>query len=147
MVAGSPDHQIASSPWQRALLAWMLIILIETAHGILRELFIAPAIGELRARQLGVLVGSVIVLAVAWLTARWLDARTRRLQLMVGALWVALTLSFEILLGRAIGTSWERIVSDYNPAHGGFMLAGLAVLFFAPRIAARLRGVDSERIA
>jgi len=124
----------------------MLIILIETAHGMLRELFIAPAIGALRARQVGVLVGSVIVLAVAWLTARWLDARSRRLQFMVGAQWVALTLIFEILLGRAIGTSWERIGSDFNPARGGFMLAGLAVLFFAPRIAAKLRGVDSGRI-
>ena len=45
---------------------------------------------------------------------------------MVGALWVALTLTFEILLGRAIGASWDRILSDYNPARGGFMLAGLA---------------------
>jgi hypothetical protein len=125
----------------------MLIILAETAHGMLRVLFIAPAIGDLRARQVGVLVGSVIVLAVAWLTARWLDARSRRLQFMVGAQWVALTLSFEILLGRAIGTSWERIASDFNPVRGGFMLAGLAVLFFAPRIAAKLRGVDSGRLA
>jgi hypothetical protein len=125
----------------------MLIILAETAHGILRELFIAPAIGNLRARQIGVLVGSVIVLGVAWLTARWLDARTRRQQFTIGALWVALTLTFEILLGRAIGTSWERIASDFNPARGGFMLAGLAVLFFAPRIAAKLRGVDSGRTA
>ena len=125
----------------------MLIILAETAHGILRELFIAPAIGNLRARQVGVLVGSVIVLGVAWLTARWLDARTRRLQFMIGALWVALTLAFEILLGRAIGASWERIASDFNPARGGFMLAGLAVMFFAPRLAAKLRGVDSGRTA
>jgi len=125
----------------------MLIILVETAHGMVRELFIAPAIGDLRARQVGVLVGSVIVFAVAWLTARWLDARSRRQQFMIGGLWVALTLTFEILLGRAIGTSWERIASDFNPARGGFMLAGLAVLFFAPRIAARLRGVDSGRTA
>jgi len=125
----------------------MLIILAETAHGMVRELFIAPAIGDLRARQLGVLIGSVIVFAVAWLTARWLDARTRGLQLMVGALWVALTLTFEILLGRAIGASWERIASDYNPARGGFLLAGLAVLFFAPRFTAHLRGIDSGRTA
>ena len=147
MVNGSPERPVDTAPWQRGLLAWMLIILAETAHGMLRELFIAPAIGDLRARQVGVLVGSVIVLAVAWLTARWLDARSRRLQFMVGAQWVALTLSFEILLGRAIGTSWERIASDFNPARGGFMLAGLAVLFFAPRIAAKLRGVDSGRLA
>ncbi len=121
----------------------MLIILAETAHGMARELFIAPAIGDLRARQVGVLIGSVIVLGVAWLTARWLDARTRRLQFAIGALWVTLTLTFEILVGRAIGASWERIISDFNPARGGFMLAGLAVLFCAPWLTARLRGIDS----
>lgn len=121
----------------------MLIILAETAHGMVRELFMAPAIGDLHARQIGVLTGSVIVLGVAWLTARWLDARTRRLQFAIGTLWVALTLTFEILVGRAIGASWERIISDFNPARGGFMLAGLAILFFAPWFTARLRGIDS----
>jgi len=119
------------------------MILAETAHGMVRELFIAPAIGDLHARQVGVLTGGVIVLGVAWLTARWLDARTRRLQFAIGALWVALTLAFEILVGRAIGAGWDRIISDFNPARGGFMLAGLAILFFAPWFTARLRGIDS----
>ena len=147
MVAGSREAHIDTAPWRRALLVWMLIVLAETAHGMVRELFIAPAIGDLRARQLGVFIGSVLVIAIAWFTARWLDARTRGVQLMIGALWVVLTLIFEILLGRAIGASWERIASDFNPARGGFMLAGLAVLFFAPRIAARLRSVDAGRTA
>jgi hypothetical protein len=147
MVAGSPGIQIDTAPWRRALLVWMLIILAETAHGMVRELFIAPVIGDLRARQVGVLIGSVIVLGVAWLTALWLNARTRRLQFAIGALWVALTLTFEILVGRAIGASWERIFSDFNPVRGGFMLAGLAILFFAPRIAARLRGIDSGSLS
>ena len=85
------------------------------------------------------LVGSVIILLIAWLTARWLGATQRRAQLIVGAFWVALTLLFEILLGRAIGASWERILSDYNPAQGGFMIAGLAVMLFAPLLAMKLR--------
>ena len=115
----------------------MLIILAETVHGMVRNVFIAPAIGDLRARQIGVLVGSGIVLTIAWLTARWLDARTLRRQLVIGGAWVVLTVTFEILLGRALGASWDRIFSDYNPARGGFMLAGLAVLFLAPWITRR----------
>jgi hypothetical protein len=137
MVTGSAE--VSAVPWQRALLVWMLIILAETAHGMVREIFMAPAIGDLRARQLGVLVGSVIILLIAWLTARWLGARDRRAQLIVGALWVGLTLLFEILLGRAIGTNWDRILSDYNPVRGGFMIAGLAVMLFAPLLAMKLR--------
>jgi hypothetical protein len=38
-----------------------------------------------------------------------------------------------------VDASWERILSDYNPARGGFMVLGLAFMFFAPRLAAKLR--------
>jgi hypothetical protein len=139
MVAGTRAVEVAAVPWQRALLVWMLIILVETVHGMAREIFIAPALGDLRARQLGVVTGSLLVLCIAWLAARWLGAAERRTQLGVGAFWVALTLLFEILLGRAIGASWDRVLSDFNPARGGFMIAGLAVMFFAPMLAMKLR--------
>jgi hypothetical protein len=139
MVAGSRAVEVAAVPWQRALLVWMLIILVETVHGMAREIFIAPALCDLRARQLGVVTGSLLVLCIAWFAARWLGAEERRTHLAVGAFWVALTLLFEILLGRAIGASWDRILSDFNPARGGFMIAGLAVMFFAPMLGVRLR--------
>ena len=64
--------------WRRTTLAWMLIMLLETLHGFVREVFIAPVLGDLRARQLGVLVGCLIVFAIAWLAAPgwwWLVAK------------------------------------------------------------------------
>lgn len=142
MVTGSRAGEVSAVPWQRALLVWMLIMLLETFNGMARELFIAPAIGDLQARQLGVLGGSLIILCIAWLTAPWLAAGERSAQLMIGAFWVALTVLFEITLGRALGLSWDRILSDFNPARGGFMMLGLAVTFFAPMLVAKLRGLS-----
>lgn len=132
-----------ASQWQRAVLAWMLIILAETVHGALREISIAPALGDLRARQLGVAVGCVIIFGIAWLTVRWIGARNRTTLLGIGLMWVCLTLAFEIAFGRAVGASWDRIFSDYNPARGGFMIFGLAFMYAAPLLAARLRRIDS----
>ena len=126
-------------PWLRASLVWMLMMLAETGHGMVREVFIAPVIGGLRARQIGVLVGCIIIFVIAWLTARWMAAGTRRQQFSVGAFWVLLTLIFEFALGRATGMSWTRILSDYNPAHGGFMLPGLAFMFITPWLTRKLR--------
>lgn len=117
----------------------MLIVLAETAHGATREMFIAPVLGDLRARQLGVWVGSLIIFAIACATIRWLRLGSPRAQLQAGAIWVALTLAFEILLGVAVGATWDRILSDYNPLRGGFMVLGLVFMFFAPRLAAKLR--------
>ena len=147
MDTGSRGLETGVKLARRAMLAWMLIILAETAHGSLRELFIAPRLGDLRARQLGLLVGSVIVFAIALLTARWLGARTRRARLGVGFAWVILTVIFEFALGRALGYGWERILSDYNPARGGLMLFGLAFMAVAPLLAARLRDSGAKRTA
>lgn len=115
------------------------MMLVETGHGVVRELFVAPAIGSLRADQIGILVGSALVLLIAWACSRWLNAATLRAQLGIGAFWVALTVIFEFGLGRALGMSWIWILSHYNPAMGGYMLLGLAVMFIAPWLTRRRR--------
>jgi hypothetical protein len=143
MDPGSRSVEDRLKPWRRALLAWMLIILVETLHGTVRELFIAPALGDLRARQLGVLAGCVLILLVAWLTVRWIGARGRAAWLAIGLAWVALTLSFEFAVGRALGYRWERILSDNNPARGGFMVFGMLFMCAAPLLAARMRGLET----
>jgi hypothetical protein len=125
--------------WMRASLVWMLMMLAETGHGVVREVFIAPVIGGLRARQLGVLIGCVLIFVIAWVTARWMGASSRRLQFRVGAYWVILTLIFELSLGRALGMSWSHILADYNPLRGGYMLFGLAFMFLTPWITRKLR--------
>lgn len=127
--------------WSRALLAWLLIVLAETVHGILRQWLLAPAIGDLPARQVGVFVGSAIIFAVAWLTIRWIGARRVREQFAIGAAWVALIVAFEVSLGLALGYSRERMLSDYDVANGGWMGFGLLFLLCAPWLAAKARGL------
>ena len=125
----------------RAVVVWLVIIAAETVHGVLRGVLLVPLVGDLRARQIGVPVGSLIVLAVACLCVRWTAARTRLQLLGVGVLWVALTVLFEVGLGRLVlGLPWERITEDYDPTRGGFLGLGLTVMAVSPLLAARLRG-------
>lgn len=140
MDAGPRSGEIVLAFWRRAAIVWMVIMLAETVQRAARELFIAPVVGGLRARQLGVFVGCGLIFIIAWFMARWLNARTRREQLLVGAFWVVLTLVFEFALGRAMGAGWPRILADYNPLQGGLMLLGLAFMFCTPMLVkARLR--------
>ncbi len=46
---------------------------------------------------------------------------------------------FEVGLGLARGFGWERMISGYNPAKGGFMLIGMIILLLAPVFGAWLR--------
>lgn len=126
--------------WLRALAVWLAIIAAEATLGTLRQLFVAPALGDVRARQLGVPLGALAILAIATACARWLRAEGRRAQLAVGALWVALTVAFEVGLGRLVfDYDWARIAEDYDPRRGGFLALGMGVLALAPWIGARLR--------
>jgi hypothetical protein len=124
----------------RVLLAWLLIIAAESVHGTLRQFLLAPVAGDLRARQIGVVTGALIVFAIACALIRWLRVEGRRALLATGALWVMLTVLFEAGLGRALGYDWSRILADYRPQEGGFMALGLAVMLVSPLAAARLRG-------
>jgi hypothetical protein len=126
--------------WRKAFAVWLLIVIAESVHGIIRQLFVAPLIGDLPARQIGIPVGSVIIFAIAWACIRWIGARSFVEQLWVGLLWVVLTVIFEFSLGTALGYSMERMLSDYNVASGGFMSLGLLFMLFAPALVAKARG-------
>ncbi len=97
-------------------------------------------IGDMPARQVGVLIGSAIILAIAWVCIRWINARSFAEQFRVGLLWVVLIAVFEFSQGAALGYSQARMLSDYNMAEGGFMGMGLIFMLFAPALAAWARG-------
>lgn len=125
--------------WYRALALWAVIIGAETVHGVLRQWLLVPIAGDVRARQIGIVIGSLIVFAVAFAFSRWLGARTVRAQLGVGLAWVVLTVAFEVALGVLLGLSRERMLADYDVTEGGLLAFGLAFMLVAPWLAARAR--------
>ena len=126
----------------RALAVWLIIISAETLHGILRGLFLAPAVGEVRANQIGMPVGALIILVITLLLVRWIRAVEVKELLGIGALWTVLTFIFEVLIGLyGRGYSWGRILAEYNMFDGGLMSIGLAFMLVCPLVAARLRGI------
>ena len=115
-------------------------MLAETVHGIARTLLLEPLVGDLRARQIAVFTGSLIIIAIAVITIRWIGERQPARLLTIGALWVGLTVAFEMGLGRFVfGYPWARLASDYDLTAGGLLPLGLLVMALAPWIAARLR--------
>lgn len=126
----------------RALVVWLIIVLAEIVHGIVRGILLVPRVGEFRSSQIGVFTGSVIILAIAVAFARWINEKRTPQLLGVGLLWLVLMLGFETAFGRCVlGASWERIGSAYNLMNGGLLPIGMAVLTVAPVVAAKIRGL------
>ena len=100
-----------------------------------------PIVGDFRARQIGVFIGSALILLVAYLLVGWLRAQDTRSLLHVGVLWLVLTAAFELSFGHFVfGRSWESLGEDYNLSKGGLLQLGLVVLALSPWIAGRMRG-------
>jgi hypothetical protein len=131
--------------WRRALAVWFLLMSAEFVHGLWRMKVLALWLGDFPARQVCVLTGSLLILFITYVCIRWIPAKTTRTLLAVGLVWLALTLAFELGLGRfGLHRPWAEIGSDFDLLHGGMFPIGLAVLTLSPLIAARWRGRAAE---
>lgn len=120
----------------RSLVVWLVIIAVETVHGFLRTLLLVPMVGDFSARQLSVFTGSLLIFVVTLLLIKWIDARTTFQLIMVGALWVLLTILFEVMLGRLVlDSSWDRITEDYDITRCGLLGFGIMFMLVSPLLA------------
>ena len=125
----------------RALAAWLLIIFAESVHGTLRQLFLAPLVGDFTARRIAFFVGMLLIFGITYFFIRWICAENAKQLFAVGLMWMVLTTLFEFGLGRfVLNYSWERMLEDYNISRGGMMGFGLLFMIFAPWLAAKIRG-------
>ncbi len=122
----------------RGLAVWLLIMLVETMHGVLRGLFLAPRVGEDAASRIGWPVGLALVLAVSVLTIRWIGVTGAAPLLRLGALWAALTAAFEMLIGLARGLDQGQLLAALDPRTGSIPYSA-AVMLLAPLAADWLR--------
>ncbi len=114
------------------------MMVVETLHGILRSIFLVPLTCQVVANQIGVAIGSLLVLLIAFLTIKWIGETVSSKLVLIGLLWVSLTFVFEVGLGYAFG-GWPRVLMDYDPMEGGLMPLGLLVMLFSPLITCRMR--------
>lgn len=131
----------------RAFLVWLVIMFAESIHGTLRQLFLAPLIGDFPARRIAFFVGMLLIFLIAYLFIRWVQAERTKQLFIVGLLWAILTLLFEFGLGFfVLGYSRERMFEDYDVSRGGLMGFGLLFMLFTPLLAAKMRGMKMETV-
>jgi hypothetical protein len=120
----------------RAGLAWLVILAFAVANGAFREMVLQPRTGAAPAQ----IASGVILIAGILLLSRLMVPRLRaasRTQLvLVGALWVLLTVSFEAGFGRLIqGRSWGELGDAYTFRGGNLWPLVLFATFAAPLLA------------
>lgn len=123
---------------KRGLAVWLLIMLIETAHGVLRGLFLTPYVGWETASRIGWPIGLALVILVSVLTIRWIGVTGAAPLLRLGAVWAVLTAGFELLIGVARGLDNVQLLASLDPRSGSVLYSAAAMLL-APLAADWLR--------
>jgi hypothetical protein len=119
---------------------WCGILVLASVNGALRDLVIAPRIGDTAARAVSTLILAGLVLLVTWLSVRWIGPRTVAQTFAIGALWCGLTLLFEFGFGHYVmRRSWAFLLADYDLTRGRIWILVLIVTLVAPAWTGRLR--------
>jgi hypothetical protein len=129
----------------RASAVWLLIIFAESVHGTIRQLLIAPLIGDFTARRISFFVGIILIFGIAYFSIRWINAPSLKSLYITGFLWMILTALFEFGLGWCLNYSPERIFEDYDLTRGGLMGFGLLFMIFAPSLATKVRDTKTSK--
>ena len=117
------------------------MLMIAVANGALRRATFAKIMPEVRAHQLSTLIGSVLIGLFIWLVIRRWPPSSGRQALLIGIIWVLLTVSFEFFMGLVLAhRSLAEVFRDYNLLEGRVWVLFLIWLTLAPWAFFRLRG-------
>jgi hypothetical protein len=103
----------------RAFVVWFAILLLAVVNGALREKILNPRLGEASGHVVSTLILSILVVIVSLLSISWIGPANFRAAVIIGILWLFLTLVFEFLAGHYLfGTSWDKLLADYDLSRG-----------------------------
>ena len=126
----------------RALVVWMALVFLAIANGAFRTAVLIPRVGEHAGHIISTLALSILILATSWFTIDWINPATPYAAVLIGFVWLGLTLIFEFGAGRFLfRQSWERLFADYDITKGRIWVLVLIVTVKAPALAAMARGL------
>ncbi|WP_205783210.1 hypothetical protein [Flagellimonas allohymeniacidonis] len=117
------------------VLAWLPMVIIAIANGLLRERFIANRIKELYAHQVSTLILILFFGIYIWLVFQMWRPESPQQALNIGLFWLVLTVVFEFLFGHYIaGHTWSKLLEDYNIMAGRVWILVLIWVTIAPYV-------------
>lgn len=122
------------------IVAWFPMIVIAIVNGLFREKFLASRFNELQAHQLS--TASMIILfgVYVWVLIKTWFPTSAKQALMIGLIWLVLTVIFEFLFGHYVaGHSWDKLLGDYHLVKGRVWVLVLIWVCIAPYVMYQLQ--------
>lgn len=122
------------------LIGWLPLVAVGILNGIIREIGYKKYVGDLTAHQISTLTGIILVsFYIWWLTGKW-EIGTSSQALIVGVIWLGMTVAFEFLFGHyVVRQPWSKLFHDYNFLKGRIWVVVLIWITIAPLVFYKIR--------
>lgn len=115
------------------------MIIIAFTNAALRELVIIKDFSEFTANQLSTITLILFCAVYIWFVIPFLNIQNSGQAILIGIVWVVLTIAFEFTLGRLTGKPWIELFREYNFFAGRIWLLFLLCLLIFPYLFALIR--------
>ena len=120
--------------------SWTGMVLLAILNGVIRERVFKRFMGELTSHQISTFVGLILFGVYIWFLTGLFRIETSRQALLVGSMWLIMTIVFEFVFGHYVMKhSWRKLFQDYNVFEGRVWVLVLIWTAVAPYLFYRLR--------
>ena len=118
--------------WKYTLL-WFGLAILAVINGTLRNQFYESTLGDLLAHQVSTVSLLMLIGLYTWLCSLIWRLQSVNQAVIIGLIWVSITIAFEFLFGHFImGHPWAKLLHDYNIVEGRIWLLVLIWTMLAP---------------
>jgi len=110
------------------------MLLIAVINGTLRDLLYQKYVGDLTAHQISTFTLILFFALFIACAFQKFPPSSSAQAILIGLVWVAMTLAFEFGFGRWRGNSWEKLFEDYNLLKGRLWVLIPMWMMLAPYI-------------
>lgn len=115
------------------------MLLIAITNGALRDLWYKKYTGDLMAHQISTFTLLLFFGLFMGFVFQKFPPSSSMQALLIGIVWLAMTLLFEFGFGRWRGNSWEKLLQDYNLLKGRLWLLIPIFILVAPYLFYRFK--------
>jgi len=121
---------------------WFMIVVVAILNGLLRENILTPTVGSTISLPLSGVILSLLIFLITYFLISFVGKNNGKIFLLIGLLWVVLTLAFEYLFGSFIlGKSWTEISNVFNLRAGNLFTLVVFTSAIAPWLAAKMNNI------
>jgi hypothetical protein len=117
------------------VLFWFGMPILAILNAAIRKKVYKKSVGELAAHQISTLTLIILIGIYTWLISIGWKLESTGQAFIVGTIWIALTVSFELIFGRFVMKNpWKRLLHDYNIFKGRVWILMLLWTLIVPLV-------------